>query len=123
MSTSGSSASSDSGKASTAGIDSEAYEYLSSVVDYRFLLAQPGTRLLPDISDYHGLWILVGPEDDNGWNEWKVAYYHGYKRGDDDEWLAARTEWWWGEYIDRDEGYTSWFVQQWLERADSEVGG
>ena len=120
MSTSGSSVSSESATTSTSG--TFAFEYTTQVVDYRALLAQPGTRLLADIHDYDDpLWILVGPEDDNGWNDWKVAYNQAAKRGDDDEWVVHRTEWWWGEYIDMDEGFTSWFIQPMLERADSEV--
>ena len=119
MSTSGSSVSSESGTTSTSG--TSAFEYTPQVVDYRSLLAQPGTRLLADIDDRDDpLWILACPQNDNDWNEWKVAYNKAAV-GDDDEWVVHRTEWWWGEYIDMDEGFTSWFIQPMLERADSEV--
>ena len=119
MSTSGSSASSKSATTSTAG--TSAFEHTTQLVDYRSLLAQPGTRLLADINDRDDpLWILACPEDATDWNEWKVAYNRAAV-GDDDEWVVHRTVWWWGEYTDRAEDYTAWFVQPMLERADSEV--
>ena len=72
MSTSGSSVSSESGTTSTSG--TSAFEYTPQVVDYRSLLAQPGTRLLADIDDRDDpLWILAYPQKDNDWNKWEVS--------------------------------------------------
>ena len=119
MSTSGSSVSSESATTSTSG--TFAFEYTTQVVDYRALLAQPGTRLLADIHDYDDpLWILVGPQDHNSWNEWKVAYNKA-ARGADDEWVVHRTEWWWGEYRDMYPDGTDMLVEHMRMRADSEV--
>ena len=119
MSTSGSSASSESATTSTSG--TSAFEYTPQVVDYRSLLFQPGTRLLADIEDYDDpLWILACPEDATDWNEWKVAYNRA-ARGDDDEWIVHRTVWWWGVYADRADDYTEWFIQPMLERATRDL--
>ena len=95
MSTSGSSVSSESGTTSTSG--TSVFEYTPQVVDYRSLLAQPGTRLLADIDDYDDpLWILNSHEYDNDWNEWKVAY----NGPSGDERVVRRAVWWWGHYTD-----------------------
>ena len=98
------------------------FGYTTQPVDYCSLLAQPDTRLIADIGGYDDpLWILACPQNDNDWNEWKVAYNKAAVGDDDDEWVVHRTVWWWGEYTDWAEDYTEWFVMPMLMRADSEV--
>ena len=121
MRTSGSSVASEA--ATTSSSDTSLFEYTPQVVDYRSLLAQPGTRLLADIDDRDDpLWILAGPEDATDWNEWEVAYNRlsPSDRGDD-EWIVHRTVWWWGVYTDRADDYTEWFIQPMIERAALEL--
>ena len=115
MRTSGSSVASEA--ATTSSSDTSLFEYTPQVVDYRSLLATPGTRLLADIDDRDDpLWILACPQNDTDWNEWKVAYNRA-ARNEDDEWIVHRTVWWWGVYTDRADDYTEWFIQPMLERA------
>ena len=119
MRTSGSSVSSEA--ATTSSSDTSLFEYTPQVVDYRSLLAQPGTRLLADINDRDDpLWILAFPEDANDWNRWEVAYNRA-ARNEDDEWIVHRTVWWWGVYTDRADDYTEWFIQPMIERAALEL--
>ena len=73
------------------------------------------TRTLADLHDNDDpLWILVGPECDNDWNEWIVAYNEA---ASGDEWVVRRAVWWWGHCADWQPDYTDWFVEP-IYRAD-----
>ena len=71
------------------------------------------TRTLAHLYDNDDpLWILVGPERDDNWNFWIVAYNEA---ASGDEWVVRRAVWWrWGHYTDWQPiytGYTDWFVE------------
>ena len=66
------------------------------------------TRTLAHLYDNDDpLWILVGPDRDNNWNEWIVAYNEA---ASGDEWVVRRAVWWSGNYTDWHEEYTDWFI-------------
>ena len=44
--------------------------------------------------------FLVGPEYDNNWNQWMVAYNEAAVGDDADAWVVRRTVRWWGKYTD-----------------------
>ena len=76
------------------------------------LLAQPGTRLLPEIYDgYYRLWIFKRESEyEQNWNYWDVAYNEP-RAGQGDRWVIRRQVRWWGCYTDSHPEYTDWFLQ------------
>ena len=85
------------------------------------LLAQPGTRLLPEIYDgEYRLWIFKrwdAPhiyEKEQDWNHWEVAYDEpprGDHRGGE-RWVIRHGQGWWGCYTDPDPYFTDWVLQR-----------
>ena len=54
------------------------------------------TRTLAHLYDNDDpVWILVGPECDDNWNCWLVAYNEAASC---DHWVVRRAMWWWGHY-------------------------
>ena len=52
------------------------------------------TRTLAHLYDNDDpVWILVGPECDDNWNCWLVAYNEAASC---DHWVVHRAMWWWG---------------------------
>ena len=76
------------------------------LVDCCLRLRQRGTRLLPGLGFDDELWILVGPERDNDWNQWIVALHDDDTYNGEGEFVVRRAVWWWGEYKDTNEELT-----------------
>ena len=76
------------------------------------------TRTLDHLYDNDDpLWIWVGPEYDNDWNEWLVA-----SNGPSGHQLVVRRAvWWWGHYTDWYPSYTDYFVDPLRIQAAGEV--
>ena len=72
-------------------------------------LPQVGTRVIPGFEEDDDIWILVGSERDNDWNQWIIAVSNETAVGGLEEWVVRRTVWWWGEY--HDEGGVSHSMQ------------
>ena len=52
-------------------------------------------RTLAQYDNDDPLWVLVGPERDDNWNFWMVAYNEA---ASGDRWVVRRVVWWWGHY-------------------------
>ena len=52
-------------------------------------------RTLAQYDNDDPLWVLVGPERDDNWNFWMVAYNEA---ASGDQWVVRRVVWWWGHY-------------------------
>ena len=52
-------------------------------------------RTLAQYDNDDPLWVLVGPERDDNWNFWMVAYNEEVSG---DQWVVRRVVYWWGHY-------------------------
>ena len=90
-----------------------------------FTRLKPCTLLVPGGRGYEEeVWISFGPQYDNDWNEWMVAYNdYGV---DEDEWVVRHTAWWWGNWTDYNTEFTNWFTEplrnrRWIGRPTADV--
>ena len=71
----------------------------------------PGMQLLPagvdNDEELFELWMKFGHQYDDYWNEWVVIE----KDRIYDLWIARRTVWWWGKYVDSDPEFTAWVLE------------